>query len=216
MARPRLVAACLALACAGAPAAAERPPAVTAGPALYEAAALVDAPIDGVTVYSDRARITRAGSAEGAVGVRALRLPDLPGATLLDTIRLSADGAEVLRVEAAPIDRPVHVVGDTEGLVAAIEAQQAAIARLDARRAVLLTEVSLLTELGPAAVPEDQEKAPPVDGAGWSAARAWLVDRRTDLVAQVASLDETLRARREALAKSRAELARHDAGEATD
>lgn len=216
MAHPRLVAACLALACVAPPAAAERPPAVTVGPALYEAAAAVLAPIDDVTVYSDRARITRVGAAEGAVGVRALRLPDLPGTTLLDTVRLSAEGAEVLRVEAAPVDRAVEAVGDTEGLVAAIEAQRAALARLDARRAVLLGELTLLVELGPTAVPEDREKAPPVDPAGWAAARRFLADRRADLVARVAALDDAQRVGREALAKAQAELTRHDAGAATD
>ncbi|MGK0360713.1 MAG: hypothetical protein ACI9U2_003027, partial [Bradymonadia bacterium] len=53
-------------------------PAVVAGPDLAQTAVTVDAPITAVTVYSDRARVTRTARAPAGKGVVALRFPDLP------------------------------------------------------------------------------------------------------------------------------------------
>ncbi|MBM4321394.1 MAG: DUF4140 domain-containing protein, partial [Deltaproteobacteria bacterium] len=63
-------------------------PEVTAGPELAEKATVIDAPIARVTVYSDRARVQRRAAVPLAAGIHALRLPDLPGAVLLDTVRV--------------------------------------------------------------------------------------------------------------------------------
>src|SRR4051794_22396971 len=89
---------------------AEPVPDVALSPAVAEAAPAVDAPIAEVTVFSDRARIRRRGrlpARAGGAGVASpaavIRLPDLPGAAFLDTVRVVASSGRVLRVEATPV-----------------------------------------------------------------------------------------------------------------
>src|SRR5262245_19987642 len=108
---------------AGPPAhSASKVPEVVVGPAALEAARPLDAPIAEVTVYSDRARVRRRGSVTLEPGVAVVRLPELPGATLTDTIRLSAGGARVLRVEAAPIERERFAIDQARKLLDELDA----------------------------------------------------------------------------------------------
>ena len=70
-------------------------------------AAPVDAAIAEVTVFSDRARVRRRGklAATRGAGPTIVQFADLPGAVFIDTIRVAAEGARVLRVEATPVER---------------------------------------------------------------------------------------------------------------
>ena len=91
-------------------------PAIAVGPELKEDSPLFDAPIDQVTVYSDRARIVRRARADAKAGVSGYRLPDLPGGVLLDTVRVSAPGARVIRAEVSPVEREVISIDQVKGL----------------------------------------------------------------------------------------------------
>lgn len=184
-------------------------PAVAAGPALYESATAVDTPVDAVVVYSDRARITRQGRAELRPGVRAVRLSDLPGTTLLDTLRVGAKGAEVLRVEAAPVERIRAGIDAIDGLVVTIERLRSELDRLKARRSVLSIELGLLA-IGPATVPADVQ-APPTVGDGWRSATRFMADRRAAILDEMKAIAEQAEALTEELEKARADLARYDA-----
>lgn len=184
-------------------------PAVAAGPALYETAAAVATPIDAVVVYSDRARITRQGRAELRPGVRAVRLDDLPGTTMLDTLRVGAKGATVLRVEAAPVERIRAGIDAIDALVVEIEALGSQLARLQARRAVLQSELGLV-DIGPAAVPDDVQ-APPTVGDGWRAATRFSADRRAGILDEMKAIAEEAKTLTETLEKARTALARYDA-----
>lgn len=191
------------------PAGAADVPAVAAGPALYEQAAAVETPIDAVVVYSDRARITRQGRAELRPGVRAVRLSDLPGTTMLDTLRVGAKGATVLRVEAAPVERIRAGIDAIDGLVATIEDLRAQIERIEAREAVLAEELGLIN-IGPAAVPADVA-APPTSPDGWRRTQRFIADRRDGIRAERVQMKAEREALGERLAKAQAELARYDA-----
>lgn len=187
-------------------------PRVAAGPALYEAAAAVETPITEVVVYSDRARVTRRGAARLAPGIHAVRLSDLPGTTLLDTLRLGAEGAEVLRVEAGPVLRVRAGLDRVEALLDDVETRQAAIAALAARRQVLEAEQALVDRFGPEPLPGDEENAtPPVDPSGWAPVRRFVDARRAAVSEQIAAIDAQLREANEALAEVQAELRRYDA-----
>src|SRR5580765_962230 len=83
----------------------DRVPGVVMSPRTAESAPLVEARIAEVTVFSDRARVRRRGRATGKGGVELVRFPSLPGAVYLDTVRVSANGGRVLRVEATPVQR---------------------------------------------------------------------------------------------------------------
>ncbi|MCB9551972.1 MAG: mucoidy inhibitor MuiA family protein [Myxococcales bacterium] len=187
-------------------------PRVAAGPALYEAAEAVSTPITEVVVYSDRARVTRRGTAKLAPGVHAVRLSDLPGTTLLDTLRLGAEGAEVLRVEAGPVLRVRAGLDRIEALLDDVETRQAAIAALVARRQVLEAEQALVDRFGPEPLPGDEETpTPAVDPSGWAPVRRFVDARRTAVAEQIAAIDAALREAGEALAEVQAELRRYDA-----
>lgn len=187
-------------------------PDVTAGPALYEQAPLVTAPVVGVTVYSDRARVTRSGHVDLAPGVRAVRLPDLPGGLQLASLRVSAEGAEVLRVEANPVERPVRAIEGIEPLVLAVEATQDAIAQLDAQRDAWVGELGFLATVSPKALPEDEEQTtavPAVDPAAWSVVRQFLASRRQVAITALAALAEKRRELVKQVETQQAELGRY-------
>lgn len=186
-------------------------PAVAAGPALYEQAAAVDTPIEAVVVYSDRARITRQGRADVAAGVRAVRLTDLPGTTLLDTLRVGAKGATVLRVEAAPVERIRAGVEQVEALVVAIEDLRAKLERLEARRGVLSAELGLLAGIAPAELPAAEPRpAPPTVSDGFARARAFIADRRAATADAIEAINADIRALIRTLDEKKRELARFD------
>jgi len=137
-------------------------PKVTAGPDLAKIAASVEAPIDHVEVFSDRARVTRSARLPLKAGVNTLKLPDLPGATWMDTLRASAQGAKVLRVEAIPVQRERIGIDQVEALLVRLEGEADALAALDARITALQVQLQAVIGLQPASpVPEKDRKGIP-------------------------------------------------------
>ncbi|MFN3201493.1 MAG: DUF4139 domain-containing protein [Bradymonadia bacterium] len=192
-------------------AAAQKLPDIVAGPDLANSASPVEAPIDEVVVFSDRARITRRGMLAPGKGMRTLRLPDLPGGTQLNTIRLEARGARVLRLEAAPIEQDQVAIAEVETLLKDIEGLDDQLVGLRMAEQVLLAEVALLDRLTP--IPPTKEGQPaqvPSKGA-MKRVLDFLDGRR-------ASLDEgqaSITVRRRTLSKTRQEkvtaLSQYDA-----
>src|SRR5262245_20321047 len=115
---------------------ADRVPDLAVGHELKDAARAHEAKIAKVTVFSDRARIACRVHAEGKAGLPLHRLPDLPGTILLDTVRVSAAGARVVRTEASPVERERTSVAELEGLVGQIEKVADQIAELQTKVAV--------------------------------------------------------------------------------
>ena len=136
---------------------ADKVPGVVLSPQTAESAPLVEARIAEVTVFSDRARIRRRGRAPGKAGVELVRFPSLPGAVQLDTIRVSATGGRVLRVEATPVQRERLSIEQAGKLLDALDAVNDRLAELDDRRAGDDWEVGFLRALSPAP-PVSEEK----------------------------------------------------------
>jgi len=128
----------------------EKVPGVVISPRTAETAALVDARIAEVTVFSDRARVRRRGRATGKAGIEVVRFPGLPGAVFLDTVRVSATGARVLRVEATPVERERTSIAQAAKLLDALDAVNDRLAEMDDRRAADDWEVGFLRALSPA------------------------------------------------------------------
>jgi hypothetical protein len=152
----------------------EKVPSVVMSPRTAESAAIVDARIAEVTVFSDRARVRRRGRAAGKAGIEIVRFPSLPGAVFLDTVRVSANGARVLRVEATPVERERTSIAQAAGLLDALDAVSDRLTELDDRRAVDDWEVGFLRALHPAPpVPEDKREGRknlvPDVGSWWKA-----------------------------------------------
>ena len=191
--------------------AATRVPEVAVGPEALEAAPRVDARVAEVTVYSDRARVRRRGRATFKAGAAVIRFPDLPGATFLDTVRLSASGARVLRVEAVPIQRDRLAIDQAKKLLDELDAVDDAFAELDDRAALDEWMATLLTQLAPAApVPEDKRegrKALVVDVASWGKALDFLNERATAARTRLARLADERRELGERRERLRADVA---------
>jgi N-terminal domain of unknown function (DUF4140) len=141
-------------------------------------AALVAAPIAEVTVFSDRARVRRRGRGPAASGLLALRFPSLPGAALLDTIRVASSGGRVLRVEATPVQRERSAVAQATKLLDALEVVADRLAEVDDRVATDEWEVGFLRALTPPPLVAEEKregrKSPPADsGLGGRGSTSW-------------------------------------------
>jgi hypothetical protein len=184
----------------------EKVPGVVMSPRTAETAALVDAPVAEVTVFSDRARVRRRGRAAGKAGVEVVRFPSLPGAIFLDTVRVSANGARVLRVEATPVERERTTIAQAAKLFDELDAVNDRLLELDDRRESDDWEVGLLRALRPAPpVPEDKREGRKnlvPDVGSWWKALDFLGDRSRAAATRLLKLETD----RRGLAKERDRL----------
>jgi hypothetical protein len=205
-----------------APARAATVPDVVLSTSAAESAAAIDAPIAEVTVFSDRARVRRRGRlpAAHAGGVTIVRLPDLPGAAFLDTVRVAADGARVLRVEATPIERERLSIEQAVKLLDELDRVDDAIVELEDDGALDQWEVDWLTGLRPTQpVPEEKRegrKGLTVDVPSWTRALDFLAERGRRARERFAKLLDERRVLGERRDRVRAELAQINQGGFSD
>jgi hypothetical protein len=171
-------------------------------PAPALAALAVDAPVTAVTVYSDRARVTRAATLD-LEGRRRVQLPLLPDSVDPATIRLEAEGAEIERVEISRISSEQYPHDQAQKLLSALEAMDDRIALASRQRAAYAAPLDLLGRLAPA-VPsaEPPRPTPKLDASGWATALTFARTWRTRLDGHLRELDHQLVAlarKREAL-----------------
>src|SRR5262245_33607792 len=82
---------------------------------------LVDAPITSVTVFSDRARVTRTGHAQVSGSSEKFELPLLGDRVDPDSIRVEVSGAELKRVDIAHVDAEDFPIDEARALLGEIE-----------------------------------------------------------------------------------------------
>jgi len=195
-------------------------PAVTAGPNLADQAQPLTAEIADVTVYSDRAQIVRRAETKLTAGIHVFRLPDLPGATHMDTVRVGATGAKILRVEVAPVERERVSISQVDALLVRLEKLRDELAAIDDRMALHTLELGFVAGLTPAApVPEKDRVGralPPVLPDVWAKVLGFLDGRRAGARKTLRKLAIDRRdVERRAQALQR-EIGRHDLGGASD
>ena len=186
------------------------PPARPETPSISLATRL---PVREVTVYSDRARVTR----QGEVPVPAsgpVRLALLPPTLDPDSVRLVAEGASVGRVEVRRAGLDEFPRGEAEQLIKAIEAARDAEAALADQRAALERERALLQGLRPSAQPQPDPRlaAALLEPGGWQASWSFFDAREASVEAGMRGLDEKLRAQRQQLRQLCAQAALLAAG----
>jgi len=195
-------------------------PDVTAGPDLAEQARLVETPIAHVAVFSDRARVRRRARVDLKSGVQSLRLSDLPGAAMLDTVRVSCAGARVLRVEATPVERERFSIEQVEELIEKLEAVADKIAAVDREIQVQNEELGFLGQISPVPPVEEAERVgkplPPVQPDRWRGVLDFLDQRAERARARVRELSLERRELNEEMTRVQAEIGRHDLGAFTD
>lgn len=195
-------------------------PNVTAGPDLVDQARMVEAPIAQVTVYSDRARVRRKAAPNLPAGIHTLRLPDLPGAVLLDTVRVETGAGRVLRVEAVPVERERFSIEQVEKLLDRFEELADRLALLDAERAVASLELSLLSSIAPKPPVAEKDRVgralPPVLPETWRRVLDFIDQRSQKARERVRALDASRRDLVEEWEKSRREVERFNLGAFSD
>lgn len=193
-------------------------PKVPAGPDLADRATAVDAPIETVQVFSDRARVTRRAKLTIPAGVTAVRLPDLPGATWLDTVRATGSGVSVLRVEAIPVTRDRYSIEQVEVLLNEVEALTDELALIDAKLQSLGTQYNAVNSLRPTGWPAEKDRKAPIrwDVGGWSRVLELFASERDRLAAERRGLETTRRDKARALAKKQLEIQRMNLGAFSD
>ena len=197
---------------------AQKVPEIAVGPATLEAAPRLDARLAEVTVYSDRARVRRRGrvSLPGSSAVAVVRLPDLPGAVWTDTVRVSASGARVLRVEARPVERERRTIEQASRLLDELDEVNDRLAALADVSALDEWELGQLGRLTPAApVPEEKRegrKALVADAGSWTRALDFLAGRGQSARGRLARATDDRRPLEERRDRLRAEVARLNQG----
>jgi len=153
----------------------------------------VDAPITAVTVYADRARVTRSAHVAGT-GRRRVELPLLPERVNPATIRVEADGAEVARVDVARATEEEFPVDEARALLAQLEALDDRLARNRAEREAWAAQRDAARNLKPVVPqPEGQKPRPKLNPSGWAAVGQFATATIEKAEAQLRALDEAQR-----------------------
>ncbi len=191
-------------------------PEVEAGPDLADQARAVELPVAQVTVFSDRARVRREARVELKAGVQALRLPDLPGAAWLDTVRVELSRGKVLRIEAVPVERERFSIEQVDGYLQSFEKLADQRTLVDADLNAARQQLQLLNQAKPLTPVDERErvgKQPlPLQPADWTRVLSFFDSRRQQVRAELRKLGEQRRKLDEQIQTLQREIARHDLG----
>ncbi len=181
------------------------PPTAQLGPDERRDTKPIEAPIDEVIVFSNRARVVRRARIELQEGAQVFRFEPLPAGLLEDSVRVSAAGARVMRAEIG--------IRSTESFaVPSVAEQLETLERLRDERSALADrseqerrELDLIRTLQPTPFVEEAQRdgraLPPIGVGSWLQTADFLADRadaarrnlRT-LEAQLRPLDERIAA----------------------
>jgi hypothetical protein len=192
---------------------------VASGSDTLQNAPLVALPVTEVVVFSDRARVTRHAPVRLAGGIQRLRLPDLPGTLLPGTLRLTATGTDVVRVETQKVQRERFGIEEVDRWLAQAESLLDQEAATRGRLRALRHELRLLAEVRVAPpVPEKDrvEKALPVAAKSWKDALDRLALRQAEGRALERQIEGELRVLVEERKRLQREIAARDLGGFSD
>lgn len=166
-------------------------------------AAVVDAPITEVTVFSDRARVVRTAVLTDS-GARSVELPTLPQSSEPQSIRVEASGAIVQRVDLNRLEDDALPTDEAKKLLADLQKVDDAIARVNGESGALDVQISNLQRFNPKAPPEENTAPPAKLNAGnWGAALTFV----SDALGKAQTRRRELQEKHETLMKERQTLA---------
>ncbi len=175
---------------------------VTIAVALTLAAASVpiaaDAPVTAVTVYSDRARVTRTATV-ALSGRQRVELPLLIEGVDVSSIRLSAQNADIETVDIAYVEADAFRQDEARELLAALEKIDDQIAHAHRDRDIH-DEMGAAGRLEPQPPPANLQRPPPkLNAGGWASifafARGWSEKMQAKTRALDQKVDELHRTR---------------------
>lgn len=165
--------------------------------AVVFAATAVEAPVAEVTVYSDRARVTRSGRVPVS-GTQQVELPLLLDTVDPATIRVESTGAEVVRIDIVreePNDLPVN---EARALLAELNTLEDKLTALRQQHQAHAQQAEVLLRISPQVPDGDPLKPPPrLESSGWMTALSFIGDsaaqqqeRARELAVQIKTLEE--------------------------
>lgn len=176
---------------------AARPPAARLGSTERDQTPVVEAPIDRVTVYSNRAQVTRAARPLLPSGPTVLRFERLPPTIEPTSVRVSATGARVLRAEVSSVQTEAIAVDSFRAQLEKLEALQASRQALVDARQLAREELELIQTLQPASFVEAAQRngrpLPKVSMSGWLETADFFIRRADQSRKRIESLHEDLR-----------------------
>jgi uncharacterized protein (TIGR02231 family) len=161
----------------------------------------VDAPVTDVTVFSDRARVTRTATVE-LDGTRAVTLPPLPDTVDASSLQVQAEGATVLRVDLSPL-RPEQMPQDqARALLKKLSGLDDEISKLSAQARAYRLHANTERRVVPV-TPQINPLGsnPKLASAGWEQAMAFLAAQTAEAQAKARALDDQVKTLGEARAK---------------
>jgi hypothetical protein len=162
-----------------------------------------DFPVRSVIVFSDQARITRAGELPLERGLQILDLPRLPQSIVPDSVRVEAAGARVTHVEVHPVEPGVLPKTEAEELVDHLQGLRDEANKLQDQLNTANEELQFIESIRPNADPITQDRTPPVllNPAGWTTALAFFDSNESELSLAIGHRTATLQEKREEIAR---------------
>src|SRR5215217_132044 len=150
--------------------------------------ASVEAPITGVTVYSDRARVVRTASVEVS-GTQRLELPSLPGFVDPASVQVEAEGARIASVEVKPTEAPPFPMQEARKLLATLDRLDDALARTQSERVAYWVHLGALRRVKPVDAGGEETPVRPASPASWATATSFLIDTAAKLEGRMRELE---------------------------
>ena len=177
-------------------------PKISAGPDLAKEAKVLIMPIEQVTVFSDRALVQRKKTYALPAGVQVLRLPDLPGAVWMDSLRVESSLGKVLRVEATPVERERFSIDQVDEYIKQLQKLTDQRDAIDVQAQLFTNELDLLSRATPLAptAPEERKSGgqPALNAKSWTKVMDFLYVRRSQDRAELMNLrDQRLKITKE-------------------
>ncbi len=162
----------------------------------------LDAPVTHVTVFSDRARVTRTAKVSVS-GTQAVALPVLRETVDPATLRVEATGAEVARVDLRRVSAE-QMPEDEARLLDTLLRLDGELQRLYAQRDAHRQQARQLAALTPTPESAESLRPPPkLEPSGWMATVRFVTDAQAKLQARARELEAQI----EAVTRQRTEVA---------
>ena len=164
----------------------------------------VDTAVESVTVYSDRARVRRAGTAPVVQGRQRIAVGPLPAGLIDGSVSASVDGDAGVRLLSLQVDRSFGRRVERQDAAELLERQQKLqreIAALDEEMSELGDEQGFLEALPVEPEPDDNDNPRPValEPETWASTLAFVGDRVADLRFRIRTAERRRKERQEQL-----------------